>query len=309
MNIKSFFLILAVVIFGQTNQAQISTNDYKIYSVKSQKEVSVNEIVTAMKDADVLFFGEEHNDSVMHYLESTIFELLIKQFGNTMTLSMEMFTRDVQPVMDEYLMGVIREKDFLKDAQVWGNYRDYKPMVELAKKSNLDVICANAASRYSNLAGRKGQAALMQLPAASKKYFAPLPYDTATGAYHKKLLNMMGHNISIKDTLPKAPPMAMMGGFNIVLAQSLWDATMAYSIAEYLKSHANKKVFQVNGRFHSDEGFAVVAQLKTQFPKAKILIISGGSEDEFPNINWKKLAHFGDFILITNPKVPKTYDD
>jgi len=307
MNTKIFFLVLAFIMLWQTNQAQISTKDYKIYSVKSQREVSVNEIITAMKDADVLFFGEEHNDSVMHYLESTIFELLIKQFGTSITLSMEMFTRDVQPVMDEYLMGLIREKDFLKDARVWGNYRDYKPMVELAKMNNLDVICANAAGRYSNMAGRKGQAVLMQLPDVSKKYFAPLPYDTAVGAYHQKLLNMMGHGA--KDTTQKAPPMAMMGGFNIVLAQSLWDATMAYSIAEYLKSHDNKKVFQVNGRFHSDEGFAVVTQLKNQFPKAKILIISGGSDDEFPNINWKKLEHLGDFILITNPKVSKTYED
>ncbi|HTB31733.1 MAG TPA: ChaN family lipoprotein, partial [Bacteroidia bacterium] len=88
-----------------------------------------------------------------------------------------------------------------------------------------------------------------------------------------------------------------------------WDATMAYSISEYLKSHEGKKVMQVNGRFHSDEGFAVVAQLKKYNPKAKILIISTGSEDTFPNIDWSKLKQNGDYIIVTDPKIPKSFKD
>ena len=89
------------------------------------------------------FFGEEHNDSVTHYLEQTMLRLLYSKFNDKLTLSMEMFDRDVQTVMDEYLSGAIREKNFTKDARVWSNYRDYKPMVEFAKEKGLHVICAN----------------------------------------------------------------------------------------------------------------------------------------------------------------------
>jgi uncharacterized iron-regulated protein len=309
--IKNLFslalFLIAVSLFGQNT---LSESNYRLYSVKLGKEVKLADIVNDMQNKDVLFYGEEHNDSVTHYLEKTIFELMYSQYKDKLTLSMEMFDRDVQPVMNEYLGGFLREKSFLKDARVWNNYRDYRSMVELAKDKKLHVVCANAAGRYSNLAGRKGQKGLAELPAESKPFFAPLPYDTATGAYHDKLDEMSGHGPAVKnDTSKKAAPINPMGSFNLVMAQSLWDATMAYSISEYLKKHAGMKVMQVNGRFHSDEGFAVVAQLKKYNPSAKMLIISSGSDENFPNIDWSKLKKNGDYIVVTDPKVPRTFKD
>ena len=126
-------LICPLLIIGFQLLGQVTEKNYKIYSVKSGKEVTLNDIAEDMKNYDVLFFGEEHNDSVAHYLENKIFEMLYQKFTNNITLSMEMFDRDVQTVMDEYLKGGIREKNFTKDARVWSNYRDYKPMVEFSK--------------------------------------------------------------------------------------------------------------------------------------------------------------------------------
>ena len=302
-----YILSLVFILISRNIKSQITEKNYKIFSVKLAKEVVINDIIEDMKSYDVLFYGEEHNDSVTHYLENKIFENLFSKFQNNITLSMEMFERDVQSVMNEYLTSDIREKNFKKDARVWSNYRDYRPMVEFCKAHQLDVVCANAAGRYSNLAGRKGQKALMALPLESKKFFAPLPYDTASGKYYEKL---MGLSHDPNDTSKKAPsPIMGMGGFNLVMAQSLWDATMAYSISEYLKANKTKKVFQVNGRFHSDEGFAIVTQLKKYSPKIKTLIISSGSDDSFPNIDWAKHKNLGDYIIITDPQVPKTYKD
>jgi uncharacterized iron-regulated protein len=84
---------------------------------------------------------------------------------------------------------------------------------------------------------------------------------------------------------------------------------MAYSIAQYRKSHKKKKVFQVNGKFHSDERFAAVTQLKKYSPKTKVLVISSASDDSFPNVDWSKYKSEGDYIIITDPKVPRTYDN
>ena len=290
---------------------QVTEKNYRVFSVKQNKEVPLSSIIEDMKNYDVLFYGEEHNDSVTHYLEKTIFEMLYKSYSNNMALSMEMFERDAQVVMNEYLKFDIREKNFKKDARVWSNYRDYRPMVEFAKTNNLDVVCANAPSRYTNLVGRKGQKALIELPADSKKFFAPVPYDTATGKYYDKLMGLSNHTpVSKVDTAAKKPAaMPSMGGYNLIMGQSLWDATMAYSIFEYLKKNATKKVMQVNGRFHSDEGFAVVAQLKKYSPKTKTLIISSGSDETFPNIDWSKHKDQGDYIIMTDPSVPRTYKD
>lgn len=210
------FILMALLLFSVTHlQAQLTEANYRIYSVKQSKEVSLEDIANDMATHDVVFFGEEHNDSVTHFLEQKLFERLFRKYGTKTALSMEMFDRDVQPVMDEYLRGGIREKNFLKDARVWSNYRDYKPMVEFAKANQLNVVCGNAAGRYTNLVGRKGQQALMQLPQASKQFFAPLPFDTASGKYYDKLMALSGH--APADTGAKKKPAMPMGA-----TTSLW---------------------------------------------------------------------------------------
>lgn len=300
-----------LLLVGLQAIGQISNQNYRIYSTKLAKEVTLNELAENMKSADVLFFGEEHNDSVTHFLEIRMLELLHQKFPSAIALSLEMFDRDVQPVMNEYLAGSIREKHFSKDARVWSNYKDYKPMVEFSKTNKISVICANAAGRYSNLAGRKGQKGLTELPEESRKNFAPLPYDSATGKYYEKLVALTGHSTtSATDTsAKKAPPVIQMGGFNLIMAQSLWDATMAFSIHQFLEKNKGKKVMHVNGRFHSDERFAAVDQLKKYAPKIRSLVVSALEDEAFPNINWENHKHLGDYIIITDPTVPKTYKD
>lgn len=305
---RCYTLFLVFFIFIINTQAQISEKNYKIYSTKLGKEVTLQEVIDDMKNYDILFFGEEHNDSTGHYLEKQIFEMLYKQYNSNLALSMEMFERDVQPVMNEYLKGYIREKNFNKDARIWSNYRDYKPLIEFAKLNKLDVVCANAPSRYTNMAGRLGQKSLMELPKESKRFFAPVPYDTASGKYFEKLDALSGHSSApATDTSKAKAPVMSMGNFNLVMAQSLWDATMAYSIAEYHKQNKGKKMMQINGRFHSDEGFAVVTQLKKYSPKMKAMVISTGPDESFSNINWEQFKALGDYIIITDPAVPTTY--
>ncbi len=301
-----FLLLVFLSFVGSIAVGQVNESHYRIYSIIENKEVGLEKIVEAMADKDVVFFGEEHDDSVGHYLEKRVMELLYERYGNKLTLSLEMFDRDVQLIMNEYLQSNMREKHFVKDARAWKNYKDYRAMVELAKQKKLHVICANASTRYTNLAGREGQQALLKLPKASRANFAPVPYDTAGNKYYEKLTGFSGHSVS--DTSKKVvAPVMLMPGFSLNQAQSLWDATMAYSIAEYVKKHKGQKVMQVNGRFHSDERFAAVEQLKKYSPQTRTLIISCGRDDAFSEIDWKKLQHLGDFIIVTDPAVPKTF--
>lgn len=306
------FLIIGFSYFFaglSTMYSQVNNSHYRVYDTHRNKEISLEDIVNDERYFQVFVFGEEHNDSVSHYCESKLFELLTVRYGQQLALSMEMFDRDVQLIMDEYLDGHIREQNFKKDARAWSNYRDYRPMVEIAKTEQLDIICANAPRRYTNLAGRKGQESLMNLSPEAKSYMAPLPYPAASGGYYDKLIALTSHEPSNNDSAKVAvAPVANMGGFDLITAQSLWDATMAYSIYSYWKKNKKKKIFQVNGRFHSDEHFGLVTQLKTYNPKIKIGVISALSDDSFPNVDWDKFKHLGDFIILTDPNVPKTYE-
>ncbi|MFI5453503.1 ChaN family lipoprotein [Pedobacter sp. UC225_61] len=284
---------IAVLLLPLLASAQDMSKHYKVYDVKKQKIVTLDDIVTDLGKANVLFFGEEHNDSTGHYLEATLFKKIADAYPGKATLTMEMFHTDVQPVINEYLKGIISEKNFIKEARAWNNYKDYKPMIELAKLNNLDVIGGNAAARYSNAVTRSGLEILNQLPESSKQFIAPLPIDTATGRYNDKFIETLGGH--------------SMGGMKVYQTQNFWDATMAWSIAKYAKSNANKKIFQVNGRFHSDEKLGTLAKLKKYAPKLKILNISSFSAEDFAQPDWSKYKDLGDYIIITDPTLKKTF--
>lgn len=267
---------------------------YKIHDSSKHEPVTVTDIADGIRLADVLYFGEEHNDSTAHYLELQLLKQLNTKYRGKVALSMEMFETDCQNVLDEYLSGLIREKNFTADARVWPNYNDYRPLIEFAKENHIPVIAANAPGRYVNRVNRLGLTSLQQLDENGKSYLPPLPVDTATGAYYTKFASIMGGHAS-------------MPGMELYQAQNLWDATMAWSVAKYLKAHKGYKVLQLNGGFHSEQKLGAAAQLQKYMPAARIVNIAAYAEDKFANPDWTKFEKDGDYIILTDPKSPKTF--
>ncbi len=290
MKTLSLILFLALPIFVN---AQDLSQHYKIYDVKKHKTINLDDIVANMAKADVLFFGEEHNDSIGHYLEVTLFKKLATAYHNKVGLTLEMFHTDVQPVINEYLAGIITEKNFIKEGRAWNNYKDYKPMVEFAKNEGIMVIGGNAAARYSNSVTKNGLEILSKLPASSKQFLPPNAVDTLTGRYYEKFIDLLGGH--------------GMGAMKVYQTQNFWDATMAWSIAKFAKENKGKKIFQVNGRFHSDEKLGTYAQLQKLAPKLKALNIASFAAEDFENPNWEKYQNLGDYVIITDPKVKKSF--
>jgi len=289
-SILAIYCLLPLITFSQDSVS----SHYKIYSTSQQKLVTIDELADGMNNADVLFFGEEHNDTTGHVLEFAILKKLTEKYPGKVALSMEMFETDCQNILDEYLGGLIREKNFINEARAWHNYTDYRPMIELAKAEHLPVIAANAPARYTNMANRLGLTGLEQLSRTGKSYLPPLPIDTATGAYYDKFAQIMGGH-------------GAMDGMQLYQAQNLWDATMGWSIAKFYKSHRDYKILQVNGGFHSEEKLGAAAQLKRYAPKARILNICAYADDSFDNPDWSKFTKNGDYIILTDPKLQKTF--
>lgn len=281
-----FCICLPFLAIAQTSQ------QYKIYDVKNGKNISIDELIKDLDKTDVLFFGEEHNDSVGHVLEMEIFKQMHNAYPK-LALSMEMFHTDIQPIINEYLGGYISEKNFTKEARAWNNYKDYRPLIEYAKSNKINVIGANGAARYSNMVSKSGLDALNTLPKESKSFLPPLPIDTATGRYYEKFIKELGsHN---------------MGGMKIYQTQNFWDAAMSWSIVKYLKKNKNTKVLQLNGRFHSDEKLGTLAKLKGTLKKLNISNLSCFPSTDFDAPDWQKYKHLGDYIIITNPGIKKTF--
>lgn len=268
--------------------------NFKIYDTRIKQVITIDKIVADCANANVLFFGEEHDDSTCHYLEHIIFEALHKQYGNRLALSLEMFETDNQTALNDYLAGFIPEDRFSKDVRLWNNYKDYRPMIEYAKQNHINVIAANPPRRYVSMVSRRGMGSLDSLPKESKKFLPPLHYDTLAGRYRDKFMEVM--NGSPGSTSP-----------NIYYSQNLWDAGMSYSIYKFWQKNKTIKILHCVGRFHCDEKLGTLAQLQKRKPKLKILNISSFSDPSFKNPDWSAFSNLGDYIIITNPDLKKTF--
>jgi len=281
-----YILCLLAVGYMSVCAGQQPGIDYRIYDTQQQKEVLLEHITNGLPGKSILLFGEEHNDSIGHLLEWQVFESLRNRLGQKLVLSMEMFEADVQPVLNEYLEGMISEKNFRKEARSWNNYDDYRPLVELAKQHDIKVVAANAPARYVNLVTREGLPALHQLSKPSRKFIAPLPVDTLGGQYLYRFNEIMGGH-----SMPE---------MHLYQSQNFWDATMAHFIRKARRRHKADVVLHLNGRFHSDYRSGLAERLIRQ--GEKVITISCFSVDSLDNPGWAQYSNLADFVIITRKK-------
>lgn len=278
-------------------QVSVTAENYRVYDGQGNPS-SVDAIVKAFDRVDAVFLGEQHDDAVAHALQAEIFKQAVAQYLATrkVALSLEMFERDVQIVVDEYLKGQISEAQFLASSRPWGNYKtDYRPLVELAKEKRLTVIAANAPRRYVNMVSRGGRETLNGLTKEAKKWLAPLPYGEPSDTYSKKFKALMGPS-----------PEAQMGIDKILASQSLWDATMANSVANYLKKNKRSLVVHLVGAFHTESRLGTVEHLLKYRKNAKALVVTMRYEDDFKTFDKTKNTGIGDFVILTDSKIPRS---
>lgn len=315
------------------------------------RPATLEDITAAMADVDVVFIGEEHNDPVAHELQVDLLLNAYRAYNSErrVALSMEMFSRDVQGIINEYLADLVTEQHFRKDARPWQNYEtDYRPLVEFAKAHRLPVIAANAPRRYVNRVSRLGPDALRQLTPQARAALAPLPYPGPTEAYREKwdaLMSSMGaehgqdpdeegaemdsDTDDVVNTpedldspavteLPEGHPEveaedAAPGGMHsmayLLDAQALWDATMAYSISEYLEQQPNALVLHMAGAFHVEGGLGTPEALQHYRPGTRSLVVVIRPFDDLRNEDGSpvRVGGMGDFVILTDSSRPRSF--
>jgi uncharacterized iron-regulated protein len=275
-------VILAAVglVAACTRPAAVASNTpspvsgFRIVDPDARQEMTFGEMIDRLARADVVFFGEQHDDPETHRAEAALLAAL-GEMGRPIVLSLEMFERDVQPVLDAYLGGRVSEADFLARSRPWPNHEtDYRPLVELAKSRGWPVIAANIPRPMASAVGRKGLAALDTLSTAERLHAARenvCPRDD----YHARFMEQMqGHGAgagpaAAGDTLPTA------AAERFYLAQCVKDEAMAASIVDARRrASRNAIVLHVTGAFHSDFGQGTVDRVRRREPGWKLAVVT-----------------------------------
>ena len=133
---------------------------------------TLDQVADDLSRYDVVFFGEFHGHSGIHLAQMKMFRALQQRYAD-MTLSLEQFERDTQPLLDQYLAGDIGEKVLQEDGRGWPNYeQSYRPLVEYSKDNGLPVIAANAPKQAVICVSKKGPEILDEIPMPDRDWVA-----------------------------------------------------------------------------------------------------------------------------------------
>ena len=238
-----------------------------------------------------VFFGELHNDPIAHWLQYELMTSLYKAHGNNLIAGSEMYERDQQVFINQFLKGEIDTKHLIAATKLWSNFEtDYLPMLEYAKENSIPWIATNTVRKYASLIYKKGRESLDSLSDDEKKLFAPsnFPVD----------LTLSQYNNLIKDFSHAGP--------NFVYAQAIKDATMGESIVNAMKE--NSVFYHLNGSYHTDfyQGIMWYVNHYGNYDYKEMISISVVSQDNFKKLNRE---YFGkaDFIICTPETMTKTH--
>jgi uncharacterized iron-regulated protein len=264
-------------------------NAYMIFDSKG-KACHYSKMLEKAREADVVLFGEQHDNPINHWLEQELTKDLYETKKENLVLGAEMFEADDQVVVNEYLNGSLTEKTFKDECKLWTNFTsDYKPLLDFAKKSKLRFIATNVPRRYANMVYTRGLEKLDSIEPEARRWIAPLPiaYDKTLKCYADIFAAAKGH-----------------GGENLPKSQAIKDATMAYFI---LKNLSDGQTFiHYNGSYHTDNHLGIEWYLKQARPYLKIVTIGSTEQDSIEDLN-KENKGLGDFILVTPTSMSKTY--
>jgi uncharacterized iron-regulated protein len=269
---------------------------HRVYDSHHKRWTDFESMAADLAKMDVIFVGEQHNDASTHRMEAALLDAVARRRGN-IVVSLEMFERDVQPVLDDYLAGKIDEATFLKTSRPWPNYAtDYRPLVEFAKARGYRVLAANIPRKMASAASMKGLEAVSGLTDSTRRW-AAAEFSCPKDDYFTRFGASMKEHPMGPGPAPTADEMTQMTE-KFYQAQCAKDETMAESIAWAKKSTPNPPlVIHYNGSFHSDFTEGTALRTKRRLPDAKVAVVSAIPVASLDAIDAKPLRKQGDWLL------------
>ena len=300
----ALLLPLALAACGRTSPSTAPTpvaaaNPAQRVVTAAGATVPFAQLADAAAKADVVFFGEQHDDEETHRAELALLTAIGERRGKVI-LSLEMFERDVQGLVNDYLAGRLAEADFRAQSRPWPNYgSDYRPLVELAKAKGWPVVASNVPRRLASTVSKRGLPAVDSLPATDRAFVArelSCPKDK----YYENFVEVMGGGHGgAGGGMPAAAPGARSMTDLFYESQCVKDETMAEAIAEaYSRAGSGAIVVHFNGSFHSDFGLGTASRVRRRLPSAKTVVVSAVPVPAPATANAAEYLDRGQFIIL-----------
>ncbi|MBI4776165.1 MAG: ChaN family lipoprotein [Deltaproteobacteria bacterium] len=282
--------VAAVIVSGCAGQLKSPTPEYNVDDIvdtKTGRVVAFDDLLAALTEVQVAFIGETHDQVSHHEIQLKIIRALLEVQADVV-LGMEMFTYEVQPVLDAWTLGELDEETFLREVDwdaIWGYpYILYRDILDEARIWSLKVLGLNAPHDVIQRIARGGLKGLS--PEDRSKVAEDIVLDLPD---YRKYIRKQYTEHDQKD----------LENFEFFFqAQRAWDETMADTLAKHLlEIERTAKILVFAGAGHIYKGYGIPDSFKrrTGLPYVTIIPVEPGYAGEAVR------DRIADYIWVARP--------
>lgn len=208
-----------------------------LFRLSDQKAITLQEAVPDLASVKVILVGELHNVKKHHDIQLEVIRAL-HGTGLRLAVGMEMFRRESQEILDQWVGGSLSEARFIRAYSdnwnaPWALYAD---ILRFAREKKIPLVGLNVSREITRQVVRGGFASLSD---NQRKELPPVrcAVDENYRKFIQRALDLHGH--------------PTMDFNNFCEAQLLWDTAMAWHAIQYLKSHPDRTVVVLAGNGHA----------------------------------------------------------
>lgn len=232
-------LILAVALSVATSFTAYAAT--KVVDVRTNKAVQYQQLVNDVKDDNVTFIGEIHDDAEQHKNQLELIRVLYAMTDN-LAIGLEAFSTDYQQQLDDWSKGKLDEQEFKAIyAKNWSyDWSLYRDIFIFARDNRIPLIALNVPKAIMSKVVRQGAASLDE---NDKK---ALPPRISWNLNPQQVQYMKRIRSQVLGDRPGPFPFS-----NFAEAQALRNSVMASSIAKFAEKAPDTHVIAITGIWHA----------------------------------------------------------
>lgn len=231
-----------------------------------------DEIVNGLLGKRVIYVGESHTRYEDHKLQLLVIRELHRH-DPQLAIGMEMFPREAQEALDQFVAGKIDEQEFLRQSdyfKVWSyDYRLYREILNFARAAGIPVLGLNIAKEMVSKVYRAGGISGLE---PEEKMSLPLDRDLDLPRYRERIK-------AVFDQHPGSGHNQFQG---FLQAQAIWDEVMAETAARYLESNPERRLVVLAGNGHVLKDNAIPPRLKRRLAVEQAIVMSAEGHEIYP---------------------------
>jgi uncharacterized iron-regulated protein len=265
---KMIAVVYFAVLLMSASNCWAGQNDAnrRMYDLNQKKELLMSEALADLKKNRIVLVGEHHSNRQHHMAQLAVIRAL-NEAGMQVAVGLEMFRKESQPALDQWISGEIDAELFEKIYYDNWNFpwQAYRKIFEYARNEQIPLIGLNVPREITRQVSRNGFKSL-SVHQKGKISEVSCIVDQEYMNYIRKAFGSHGH-----------------GQLNFIYfceAQLVWDSAMAVYTLDYLRKNPDSVVVILSGAGHARKG-AVPRQIRARsnLPFAVILPEIPGSID------------------------------